>query len=109
MITKIKSKGRKYYVYVLECADKTLYIGYTNNLGRRVLAHNNLKTGAKYTKARRPVKLVYSEKYKTLSLALKREFALKQTTRQEKLQLINKNAQGQSSRKNSMAEKVIKK
>ena len=88
MITKIKLESRKYYVYVLECADKTLYIGYTTDLKNRVLAHNSLKTGAKYTKARRPVKLVYSEKFKTLSQALKREFALKQMTRSEKLELI---------------------
>jgi putative endonuclease len=88
MITKIKPKSRKYYVYMLECADQTLYIGYTTDLENRVLAHNNLKTGAKYTKARRPVKLVYSEKLKTLSSALKREFVLKQMTRLEKLKLI---------------------
>ena len=79
----------KYFVYILECKDKTLYIGYTNDLEKRVKAHNELKSGAKYTKGRKPVKLVYSEKYKTLSEALKREAKLKNFTRKQKLELIN--------------------
>lgn len=77
-----------YYVYILECSDKTLYIGSTNNLEKRVVAHNTLKAGARYTKARRPVRLKYSEKFSTKSLALKRECALKKLTRAEKLRLI---------------------
>jgi putative endonuclease len=80
----------KYYVYILECADKTLYTGYTNDIKKRVLAHNNLKTGARYTKARRPVILVYSEKFKTKTEAMKREYVLKQMTREEKLVLISR-------------------
>jgi putative endonuclease len=77
-----------YFVYILECADKTLYIGITNDLKKRVMAHNTSKTGAKYTKARRPVVLKYSEKVRTRSAALKREYALKQLSRQEKLKLF---------------------
>ncbi|HUD04063.1 MAG TPA: GIY-YIG nuclease family protein [Candidatus Paceibacterota bacterium] len=78
-----------YYVYILECADKTLYVGSTNDIKKRVHAHNNSKHGAHYTKIRRPVILKYSESFKTKSQALKREHALKKLTRAEKLQLIN--------------------
>ena len=79
-----------YYVYILECADKTLYTGYTTDLRKRVKNHNESKVGAKYTKARRPVALKYSEKLPTLSEALKREFEIKKLTRKEKLDLIKK-------------------
>lgn len=78
-----------YFVYILECADKSLYIGYTNDLQKRVLSHNTLKTGAKYTRGRRPVTLRYSEKLKTLSEALQREAELKKWPRKRKLKLIN--------------------
>lgn len=70
------------------CSDNTLYIGSTNNLKKRVAAHNTSKHGARYTRARRPVTLVYSEDCKTLSRALKREHALKKLTRKEKLDVI---------------------
>lgn len=78
-----------YFVYILECADLTLYIGSTNNIEKRITAHNSSKTGAKYTKARRPVILKYSESFETKSDALKREHELKKLTRQEKLKLFN--------------------
>lgn len=77
-----------YFVYILECKDKTLYIGSTNNLGKRVLAHNTSKTGAHYTKIRRPVVLRYSETFDLKSDALKREHALKKLSRAEKLNLL---------------------
>lgn len=77
-----------YYLYILECADTTLYTGITVDLERRVLEHNTLKTGAKYTKARRPVKLVYSKKFRNRSLASKAEIRLKKLSRIEKLALI---------------------
>jgi putative endonuclease len=77
-----------YYIYILECADKTFYIGSTNDLKKRIIAHNTLKTGAKYTKARRPVILKYSEKFKTKNEAMKREYTLKQLKRVEKIMLI---------------------
>jgi len=80
----------EYFVYILKCADGTLYIGSTNNLAKRLLAHNNLKTGARYTKARRPVTLVYSERFESKIEALKKEYVLKQLTRAEKLELILK-------------------
>ncbi len=80
--------AKKYFVYILECADKTFYTGTTNNLEKRLLAHNTSKTGAKYTKARRPVKLVYSENCKTVGKALKREYLIKKLTRKDKEELV---------------------
>jgi len=77
-----------YYVYILECADKTLYVGSTNDLEKRLHQHNNAKSGAHYTKIRRPVVLRYSEKLKNLSEALKREAEIKRWKRKEKLSLI---------------------
>jgi putative endonuclease len=77
-----------FYVYMLECADKTFYIGSTNDLERRLHAHNNLKSGAHYTKIRRPVILKYQERVRTLGKARKREAELKRLTREEKRGLI---------------------
>lgn len=72
----------------MQCRDKTLYCGYTNNLDKRLAVHNSGK-GAKYTKIRLPVKLVYSESFATKSEAMKREYQIKQYTRLQKLDLIN--------------------
>lgn len=76
-----------YHVYLLSCVDGTLYCGYTTDLKKRIKAHNEGK-GAKYTKSRLPVSLVYNEKYLTKSEALKRECAIKKLTRKEKIELI---------------------
>ncbi len=76
-----------YFVYLVRCRDGSLYCGMTNDLQKRIAAHNN-GTGAKYTKARRPVELVYSEELPSRSDALKREYAVKQLTRIEKDALI---------------------
>lgn len=76
------------YVYMVECADNTLYTGYTNNITHRIKEHNSGKTGAKYTRSRRPVRLVYTELCATLSDALKREGEIKRLSRAEKLLLI---------------------
>lgn len=76
------------YVYILKCSDKTLYTGWTNNLEKRLSCHNSGK-GAKYTKYRLPVKIVYFEKLESKSEALKREYAIKQLSRKDKLKLIN--------------------
>ncbi len=78
-----------YSIYILQCADGTLYIGSTNNLEKRFHQHNNLKSGAHYTKIRRPVSLVYSEPVGTLEEARKREIAVKKLNRDEKLRLIH--------------------
>ncbi len=79
-----------YYVYLLTCADNTLYCGITTNVTRRVKEHNSLKLGAKYTKPRRPVVLSYVIKQKNKSEALKLEYKIKQLSRKEKLELILK-------------------
>ena len=77
------------YTYIVECADGTLYTGWTTNVQKRVKAHNEEKSGAKYKKAKRPVKLVYYEGYETKEEAMRREYAIKQLTRKQKLELIH--------------------
>ena len=78
-------------VYILKCADGSLYTGVTNNLKKRVLAHQEGK-GAKYTKGRLPLKVIYHEKLPNRSEALKREIVIKQLDRLEKLKLISDKA-----------------
>lgn len=77
-----------YHLYILKCADKTLYTGITTDLKRRVEEHNSNKLGAKYTSSRRPVKLVYSKKFKNRSSASREESYIKKLKRAEKLKLI---------------------
>jgi putative endonuclease len=77
-----------YYVYIVRCADETLYTGYTNDIEKRVEAHNGGKAGAKYTKSRRPVTLVYFEKFSTKSEAMRREAAIKKCSRVQKMALM---------------------
>jgi len=77
-------------VYILKCADGTLYTGITTNLERRVSEHDSSALGAKYTSGRRPVKLVYSKKFKNRSLASSEEVRIKNLTRMQKLELIKK-------------------
>ena len=77
-----------YYIYILKCSDDTYYTGYTNNIEKRFRAHNS-KKGAKYTKGRTPVTLVYQESFESKTEALKREHAIKQMSRSEKEKLIN--------------------
>lgn len=79
-----------YWVYILRCRDGTLYTGVTDDLDRRLATHNSGK-GAKYTRGRGPVELVYREGQPDRSAALKREIALKRLTRAEKLKLIGQN------------------
>ena len=79
----------KYYVYILECADGTLYTGIALDVKKRVLEHNSDGTlGAKYTRARQPVRLRYTERKISRSAALKREHAIKCLSRGEKVKLI---------------------
>ena len=78
-----------YAVYILECADKSLYVGCTNNLKKRLKQHNDSKSGAHYTKIRRPVSLKYSETYKTLRETRQREAEIKSWKREKKLALID--------------------
>lgn len=77
------------YVYILRCGDDSLYTGWTNNLDKRIQMHAEGK-GAKYTRARLPVELVYFEEYEDKIEAMKREYAIKQLKRKEKLMLIEK-------------------
>ena len=85
-----KSVTEQWHVYVLRCADMTLYTGVTTDVQRRVFEHNEAKLGAKYTKARRPVMLLYSESANNRSEAQKREAEVKKMSRAEKLQLVKK-------------------
>ena len=78
-----------HHVYILECADKTLYVGCTNNIEKRLAEHNGLKRGAHYTKIRRPVVLKYSERFQTLADARRCEAEIKRWPREKKLKLIN--------------------
>ena len=78
---------KQWFVYMLECADGSLYTGISNDLARRIESHNAGK-GAKYTRSRLPVKLVYSEAAPDKSEALKKEIKMKQMSRKDKLELI---------------------
>lgn len=88
MLKKPTMSPDTFYVYILECADQTLYIGATNNLTKRVQQHNSAVAGAKYTKARRPVVLKYSEVVDTFAASRAREAELKRLSRREKLALF---------------------
>ncbi|MBP2631189.1 MAG: Excinuclease subunit domain protein [Firmicutes bacterium] len=76
------------FTYIVECADGTLYTGWTVDVEKRVLAHNT-KRGAKYTRNRLPVKIVYVESFSSKIEAQQREYAIKQLNRAEKLKLIS--------------------
>lgn len=75
------------YTYIIKCSDNTLYTGWTTNLNRRLLAHNQGK-GAKYTRSRTPVTLVYFEEFADKQSAMRREYEIKQLPRREKEKLI---------------------
>ena len=77
-----------HYAYIVKCSDGTYYTGYTNDLEKRLLAHNAGK-GAKYTRNRLPVEMVYFEEYEDKSEAMKREYAIKRLTRKKKKKLIS--------------------
>ena len=84
---KKENKEKKYYAYMLRCKDNTIYSGYTTNIEKRVETHNSGE-GAKYTRARRPVKLAYFEEFETKTEALKREYEFKKYTHKEKEEII---------------------
>ncbi len=77
------------YAYILRCCDGTLYSGWTNDLEKRLKSHNAGR-GGKYTRSRLPVELVYFEEFETKSDAMRREYQLKQLSREQKLKLIEK-------------------
>jgi predicted GIY-YIG superfamily endonuclease len=84
---KARSSGEKWFVYVVRCADDSLYTGITKDVKRRCQQHN-AGTASRYTRSRLPVKLVYQEAHPSQSSALKREAAIKAMTRREKLAMI---------------------
>lgn len=78
------------YTYMVRCADDTLYTGWTNCLAKRLKAHNEGKDGAKYTRNKRPVRLVYFEGFETKEEAMRREYQIKQLNRREKMRLMER-------------------
>ena len=85
---KTLERPQPWFVYIVRCADNTLYTGMTNDIIRRIDQHN-AGSASRYTRVRRPVKLVYQQQVENRSAALKREYAIKQLTRQQKEQLIS--------------------
>ena len=79
---------KDWWVYIVTCSDESLYTGITTDRERRIVEHNDSKKGAKYTRNRRPVDLVYSEMHPDRSTASKREYEIKKLSRAEKLKLI---------------------
>ncbi len=94
--------AKRWQVYIVRCADGTLYTGVAIDVARRIAEHNGAgKSGARYTRSRRPVKLVYSEKAANRSVACKREYRIKQLSRRDKLALIAAAPRSVSSAKKS--------
>lgn len=87
--------SRKSYIYIVRCSDGTLYTGWTTDIARRVREHNAGK-GAKYTKSRRPVSLVYSEEFDTKEEAMRREYEIKHMSRKKKCGLLDNEETKQS-------------
>jgi putative endonuclease len=84
-----KTTGRAAFVYLLRCADGTIYTGWTFDVSRRVRAHQQGR-GARYTRARRPVALIYHERLPSRRAAMRREIAIKRMSRQRKLRMANR-------------------
>ncbi len=84
----MSKKQSIWYVYIVSCSDKTLYTGITTDLNRRITEHNSRYKGAKYTRGRQPVKLVYFEEYNSRSHASRREVSIKKLTSVQKQTLI---------------------
>jgi putative endonuclease len=85
---KMFKRSGRFYVYIVECADGTYYTGYTPHIRRRIKLHNAGK-GARYTRDRRPVKLVWCKKYRYFKRAFKKEIAIKKLKRAEKERMVN--------------------
>lgn len=88
--------GKTWYVYMVRCSDGTLYTGITNNLEKRVAAHNSGPNGARYTRSRRPVELVFAEQAGSKSNAAKREYQIRRLPRAKKLGLATISSAGQT-------------
>ena len=91
----MRSQNRDiWHVYMVRCNDGTLYTGITNDLEKRIAAHNSAKDGARYTRPRRPVKLVYSEEVDSKSTAAKLEYKIKKMTRAKKKEMAKAKGSG---------------
>ena len=88
MKREFKRTGR-FSVYIVACSDGTYYTGYTNDLEKRIKEHNDSKRGAKYTRYKRPVKVVWTREYKYLCYAMRAEYKIKQLNRRQKELLVN--------------------
>lgn len=88
---------KNWYLYIVRCSDGSLYTGVTTDIDRRILEHNYGMKAAKYTRSRRPVRLVYEESCKDHSTALKREYQIKRLSKEKKENLVETYAQGGSS------------
>ena len=86
---QVDKMGKKNYTYIVKCRDGSLYTGWTNDLGKGMKAHNAGK-GAKYTKSRRPVTLVYYESFETKEEAMRREYEIKHMPRGKKEKIIER-------------------
>jgi len=89
METPAQAIKTTWYVYIAICSDNSLYTGITTDLNRRLKEHNSTANGAKYTRSRRPVRIVFSEQFDNRSLASKKEYSLKKMTHQQKIMLID--------------------
>lgn len=98
-----------YFLYILQCSDGTLYTGITVNLVRRVREHNSSNLGAKYTRSKRPVRLVFSKKFADRSNASKEEARIKNLPRKEKLSMIELNKQNIMAHSQGKQKREIKK
>ena len=87
-----------WHVYILSCADNTIYTGITTDLKRRLEEHNSSSLGAKYTRGRRPVVLLYSKKFKNKPGAAKEEWRIKKLGRERKMALVSKNKKSAATR-----------
>lgn len=85
----MKKITSKWVMYVLECSDFTLYTGITTDISRRINEHNMTSKGAKYTRSRRPVSVIYTEEFENRSSATRAELRFKKLTRKQKLEIIN--------------------
>ncbi len=84
----MRARKQEWIVYMVKCSDNSLYTGITTDIENRLKQHNYEKTGARYTRSRRPVKLVYLERTESRALAAKREYAIKKLTVEQKNALI---------------------
>jgi len=84
-----RNRSKRWFLYVAECSDKSLYTGITTDIDRRINEHNHSKKGAKYTASRRPVQIVFAKIFESQSSATKAESQFKKLRREEKLKIIN--------------------